>query len=502
MEKWTEIRRRVLVEGTSKRQIQRETRLSWPTLTKVLTHSRPPGYRRTKPYPKPKIGPYLSRIAQIIEADKAVPRKQRHTAKRIYQRIRDEGYRGRYTQVKEAVRALKRMKKEVFVPLVHRPGEAQVDFGHALVKEGGRQRKAVFFVMVLPHSDAIFVQVFERECTEVYWEAHKRAFEFFGGVPHRITYDNASVLVAAIIGPHERSLTRGFLELKSHYLFETHFCRVARANEKGVVENIVRYARLNFMVPVPQVRSLAELNARLVEDCRRDLARKLRGKSGTKETLLAEERAAFLKLPAAPFDACVKASTCANSMSLVRFERNDYSVPVRHAHQPVVVKGYVDRVVITRGTETIAVHRRLWTAEDVLFDPLHYLELLERKPGALDHARPLEGWVLPECFGILRKRLEAEYGPAGKREYIQVLRLLERYPEKRVARAIEKALACGALRRDAVNQFIFDDPDFRKTTFRLDGRDPPAGGEHLKLVNVAGTNVSAYGDLLSPGGAR
>ncbi len=222
MEKWTEIRRRVLVEGTSKRQIQRETGLSWPTLEKVLTHGRPPGYRRTKPYPKPKIGPYLDRIAQIMEADKEVPRKQRHTAKRIFERIREEGYEGGYTQVKEAVRAFRRTKREVFVPLIHRPGEAQVDFGQALVKEAGVLRKVVFFVMVLPHSDAVFVQVFDRECTEVYWEAHRRAFEFFGGVPCRITYDNASVLVAAIIGPHERNLTRGFLELKSHYLFETH----------------------------------------------------------------------------------------------------------------------------------------------------------------------------------------------------------------------------------------------------------------------------------------
>jgi transposase len=496
MEKWADIRRRVLVEGVSKRQIQRETGLAWKTLEKILTHSSPPGYRRTKPYPKPKIGPYRDRIAQIIEADKSIPRKQRHTAKRIFERIRDEGYAGGYTQVKRAVRAIKRTKREVFIPLIHRPGEAQVDFGVALVKEQGVLKKIAYFVMTLPYSDAFFVQVFDRECTEVYWEAHRRAFEFFGGVPWRITYDNAGAIVSKIIGPHERALTTGFLQLKSHYLFDTHFCRVRRANEKGVVEIMVRYARLNFLVPVPQVRSLAELNGRLVEDCQQDLARRLRGKSGTKEELLAEDRAAFLRLPAAPFDACLKVSTCANSHALVRFDRNDYSVPVKHAHQPVVVKGYVDRVLICQGTETIARHKRLWTTEDVSFNPLHYLEILERKPGALDHARPLEGWELPECFAVLRRRLEAEYGPEGKREYIRVLRLLERYPPARVARAIDKALACGALRRDAVKQFLFDDPDFRKTTFKLDGR------EHLKLVNIDETTISVYGELLSTGGAQ
>jgi len=144
MEKWKEIRRDVLVEGKSKRQVQRETGLSWKTLEKVLKHSSPPGYRRTKPYEKPKIGAYLDRISQIIEADRDVPRKQRHTAKRIYERIREEGYKGRYTQVKEAVRAIKRVKREVFFPLIHRPGEAQVDLGEALVKEGGVLRKVIF----------------------------------------------------------------------------------------------------------------------------------------------------------------------------------------------------------------------------------------------------------------------------------------------------------------------------------------------------------------------
>jgi transposase len=218
MEKWTEIRRDVLVEGKSKRQVQRETGLSWKTLEKILRHSSPPGYRRTRPYEKPKIGAFLDRISQIIEADRDVPRKQRHTAKR-----------------KEAVRAIKRVKREVFFPLIHRPGEAQVDLGEALVKEGGVLRKVIFFVMVLPHSDAIYVQVFERECLEVWCEGHMRAFEFFGGVPNRITADNAKSLVAKVIGPNERKLTVGFMALKSHYLFDTHFCRVRRANEKAEV---------------------------------------------------------------------------------------------------------------------------------------------------------------------------------------------------------------------------------------------------------------------------
>src|SRR5262249_23139286 len=259
------------------------------------------------------------------------------------------------------------------------------------------------------------------------------------GVPRRITYDNSRVMVAKIIGPRQRRLTHGFLRLKSHYLFDHHFCLVQRPNEKGVVEGTVKFARLNFFVPVPQVRDLDELNVHLLERCRDDQARRVRGNAAAKGVLLGEERAAFVPLPAVPFDACVKRSTTADSLSLVRFDESDYSVPVRYAHHPVVVRAYVDRIVIGHKGEVIAEHRRLWGREGVSYDPVHYLALLERKPGALDHARPLEGWELPECFAVLRRRLEAERDGEGTREYIRVLRLLEKHSLARLTAAVRQA---------------------------------------------------------------
>jgi transposase len=496
MQQWSEIRRRVLVEKVSKRQILRETGMHWTTLEKILRHSQPPEYRGGKGRKKPKIGPYLDRIRQIVEADKQVPKKQRHTAKRIFERLQKEGYSGGYTQVKVAVREIRRRNREVFVPLTHRPGEAQVDFGFALVNVAGCLRKLPFFVMTLPYSGAIFVQVFERISTEVYWEAHRRGFEFFGGVPWRITYDNDGALVAKILGAHRRELTQGFLQLQSHYLFDTHFCRVRRANEKGVVESMVKYCRLNFLVPVPQVRDLAELNARLQMQCVEERKRRVRGKAASKEALFPEDQAAFLSLPAAAFDACRKASTTASSLSLVRFDLNDYSVPVRYAHHPVVVKGYVDRVEICYKDRRIASHPRLWGREGVSFEPIHYLALLERKPGALDHARPLEGWRLPDCFDVLRRRLEDEQEGEGTREYIRVLRLLEKHSLPSLARAVTKGLRSGALSRDAIAQFLIPQEDWRQKTFRLDGR------EHLRHVHVAQTDVSSYRQLLVEGGVR
>jgi len=287
-----------------------------------------------------------------------------------------------------------------------------------------------------------------------------------------------------------RKLTDGFMQLQSHYLFEEHFCRVRRANEKGVVEGVVKFARLNYFVPVPEVKDFDELNAYLEQRCQEDLGRKLRGKGATKEELLKEDRAAFLPLPAAPFDACRKASTAADKLSLVRFDCNDYSVPVRYAHHTVVVKGYADRVLICRKDAIIAEHARLWEKEAIAFEPIHYLALLERKPGALDHARPLCDWGLPECFSLLRSRLEQERLAQGTREFVQVLRLLEKHPVGKVAQAIGKALRLRRCNRDVVAHFLYPDEPATPSTFSLDGR------EHLQGVTVHAPDVSAYGCLM------
>jgi len=214
---------------------------------------------------------------------------------------------------------------------------------------------------------------------------------------------------------------------------------VARGNEQGVAEGQVKFTRLNYFVSVPQVRDMAQLNTDLRQRCAEDQQRRLRGQA----ELLAEDQKAFVPLPATPFDACRKFSTTANSLSLVRFDGNNYSVPVRWVRHPIVAKGYFDRVVLCDDGSEVARHARSWEDEQVCFEPLHYLALLETKPGALDHARPLAGWTLPECFLLLRRRLEAERDGDGTREYIKVLRLLEKHPLPKLRAAVEQALPVG-----------------------------------------------------------
>jgi transposase len=491
MEKWAEIRRRVLVDGQSKRSVCREFDIHWDTLRKILGHAEPPGYRRKAPRPRPKIDPFLPVIHQILDDDKKAPRKQRHTAKRIFERLRDEyGYEGKLTVVKEAVAAWRRTRAEVFVPLAHRPGEAQVDFGQAEVTLDGQAAKVALFVMTLPYSDAIFVCAFPRECTEAFLEGHVRAFAFFGGVPRRISYDNSKIAVAKITGDRGRKVTDAFLRLKSHHLFEGHFCLVRRPNEKGHVETLVGYARRNFFVPVPTVPGgLESLNAGLEGRCRDDLRRRLRGKPTTKAELLEEERSTFLPLPSEAFVAARVDRSTVDSLSLVRFDTNDYSVPTEFAHHEATIVGTIDTVRVVVGDRVVASHRRCWDRERTFYEPVHYLAVLERKPGALDFAAPLEGWELPICFGVLRRRLEAELGGPGTREFIRVLRLLERASLPELTRAVERALELGTVDADAVRLVLEHRRERPVAIFSLDGRP------HLALVSVSAPDLGAYVSL-------
>jgi len=271
---------------------------------------------------------------------------------------------------------------------------------------------------------------------------------------------------------------------------------VARPNEKGVVEGVVKYTRLNFLVPVPQARDLDTLNNMLAGKCSDDLRRRLRGKSMTKAGLLSEERSAFLPLPPSAFDACRKQPTRASSLSLVRFDDNDYSVPVAYAHHEILIKGYVNRVVLCHQEKVIAEHRRSWDKESIFFDYRHYLPLLTQKPGSFDHARPFANLSLPECFDILRCRLVAEEEKKGDgiREFIKVLRLLEDYSMPMLRQAVQKGIRIRAHSRDVIAQFLIPRASWRQSMFLLAGR------EHLRRVKIAKPNVEEYRTLLSRGG--
>lgn len=491
MEVYARIRRAVYVDGMSIRQAAREFGLSRKTVRKTLQFSVPPGYRRTQPVRRPKLGPWLGIIDQILEDDKSRPKKQRHTAKRIWDRLKAEhGFTGGYTVVKDYVRQARLQQKEVFVPLAHPPGDAQADFGEALVAIAGVEQKAHFLCMDLPHSDASFVVAFPAENTEAFLEGHNQAFAYFGGVPRTILYDNTRLAVAQITGDGERRPTEAFSELQSHNLFAAKFGRPGKGNDKGNVEGLVGYARRNFMVPVPRAATWEELNGDLREACQKRREQRLWGNKETIAARFERDREKLLPLPPVPLEACQKRTTRASSQALVRYETNDYSVPVAYGHRPVLVKAFVWEVVICAGSEVIARHPRSYDREEMIFNPLHYLALLEQKTNALDQAAPLQGWPLPEEFLELRRQMEARLGKRGRREYVQVLRLLETFSVSEVAAGARQALQLRAIAFDAVKHLVLCAVEQRPP--KLDLENYP----HLPLAEVALTRAADYQVLL------
>src|SRR5215207_3997099 len=482
------------VEGLSLREAARRFGIHRNTVRKMLAFAVPPGYRRREPPARPRLGAFTAIIDRILEEDRSAPAKQRHTAKRIHERRRAEhGFAGGYTIVKGYVRERRARVREVFVPLAHPPGHAQADFGEAVAVVGGVERKVHFFCLDLPHSDAGFVKAYPAERLEAFCDGHNAAFAFFGGVPRSILYDNTRLAVARILGDGTRERTRGFAELRSHYPFLDRFGRPGKGNDKGKVEGLVGYARRNFLVPVPRVESLAALNAHLEARCRERQGARLRGHDESIGERLARDRAAMLPLPAAPYEACETRSARVSSLSLVRYRGNDYSVPVAYGHREVLVRGYVDTVVVACGAAVVARHPRSYGREDVLLEPLHYLPLLERKIGALDQAAPLAGWELPEPFLALRRLLEARLGKAGRREWVQVLRLLEVFSLEEVRAGVVEALRLGAIGFDAVKHLVLCRVERRPP--RLDLEVYP----YLPQARVATTSARAYLALLDEG---
>ena len=249
--------------------------------------------------------------------------------------------------------------------------------------------------------------------------------------------------------------------------------------------------RRNFLVPIPSFESFEALNACLEQRCLERMDAKLRGHSETIGQRMERDLETLLPLPPVAYDACEKQAGRVSSLSLVRYKTNDYSAPVAYGHRDVLVRGYVDQVVISCGSEVIAKHPRSYERDDFVYDPIHYLPLLERKPGALDQAAPLQSWELPEEFGTLRRLLESRMGRRGKREFVQVLRLLETFSQQEVHSALKDAIRLGALSFDAVKHLVL---------CRLEGRPPRLDLElypYLPRVRVRTTSTRDYMTLLA-----
>jgi transposase len=442
-------------DGLSIRQIAKKLGHSRDTVKKALVQPTPLPYTRTLPAACPKLGPFIGQIEQILTEDQTEPRKQRHTAARIFQRLREEfQYLGGYDQVRRFVAARRKRERETHLLLDHPPGgRLECDYGHIYVDFPEGRRLVPVLLAVWSYSHYAFAIALPDETTASILHGTVCALEFFGCVPTELWWDNPRTVAPAILRGRDRQINIHYASLASHYRFAPMFCMPARGQEKSDVERTVYALERRFATPVPQVSDMDALNRHLLSCCQNERSRTVSGRSKTIGEMFEEERTHAASLPDHPFDACVQHIRQADKYQTVLFEDVRYSVPRHVAFEPVTVKAYVDQILLVHKGQVVAKHRRSRTAGDQVLEPTHFLATLERKPAYLDHTKLFKELKLPAAFGQLRDRLEKELGPrTGTRHYIRVLQLLGRHTAEQVARAIEANLYRPSLRAEFIEQ--------------------------------------------------
>ncbi len=446
--------RSLRARGWSERKIARELGVARETVHKYATAAEvQPRYRLQRARRKPVTDHVGGLIDQWLADDEQAPPKQRHTAQRIWERLTSEPYNyaiGAST-VRQYVRQKRARTPEAFVPLAFGWGHAQADWGEAEVVVAGVRQSAIFFVLRLDTSEDACVQIFPTQRTEAVYEGHRRAFEFFGAVPHTILYDNAPTLVAHMLRGRDRQATAAFLALRAHYGFAADFCQpgLKGAHEKGGVENGVGWARRALLVPVPEAESWAALNAELAQRCDARRAKRHSREEGTVGDWAERERPHLLPLPAVPLACCQVTPARVNRYAMATYDRNRYSVPSGLVGRVLTLKAYVDRIEVADGAEVVAIHARSYGRNVEVLAVEHYVDLLAQKPGAVAHARVFR--ALGEPYAGFRAWCLAQTPPAT-REFVAVLRLGREFPAAVVADALARSMAAGVYRAAAVRQ--------------------------------------------------
>ena len=391
--------RKMRLEGMSQRQIASVLRISRNTVKKYWDGDSVPWERKDYSRESPVLTEeVIAFVRECLDEDARNLRKQHHTAKRIYDRLVEEhGFTGGETTVRRLVRQLREKPQEAFVPLVFPAGDAmQIDWGEATVYLKGVKTVVNLFCARLCYSGAPMVLAYRRQNEESFLDALVQVFQYFGGVPRRVIFDNGKVAVKDGFGAHARKQA-GYAALAAHYGFEAVFCNPASGNEKGLVEGLVGYSRRNTCVPVPKVETMEELNRLLREKCRQYLSHQIRSKEAPVGTMFAQEQALLYPLPGYPFDPCKRTCSRVDRFCTVRFDTNNYSVPAAYCGREVAVKASPEMVSIYFEGQCIAQHRRCLERKQRVYALEHYLPLLEKKGRAIFYAKPIHD-TLPAYF--------------------------------------------------------------------------------------------------------
>lgn len=501
VELYEQIRRGQAVEGKSIRALARQFGVHRRTVREAL-RSAVPAPRKKPVRERPRLGPVQAFIDQILVADKQAPPKQRHTAKRISDRIEREL---QWAVSESSVRNYVRQRKpalgwatlEVYVPQVYAPGTVgEADWYEAYVLWGEDRQKVHVFSLRACYSAHAFHMAFERATQQAFLQAHEEAFHYFGGVFAEIKYDNLSAAVKQILRGHSREETERFVAFRSHWGFVSNFCNPGRGNEKGGVEGEVGRFRRHHFVPLPVVESFAQLNAYLLAACDQDRARCRSGQTETVGEQFAQEQKKLLPL-CAPFGLEEYSDHEVDRKSRVVVRTNRYSVPVALVGRSVQARVSAQQVKLYYAGQCVAKHERSYGRYQDRLQLDHYLEVLQRKPGALAGSLALaqmraEGhW--PESYDRMWSGLKSRYGNSdGTRQMVELLLLAREKGAAALQAGIEDALAWGCFDAGAVQLMI---------TRREEGRTAPSPLDvgALAIYDRPGPDVRQYDQLLRDG---
>jgi transposase len=464
VEMYEEIRREHEFGNQSIRAIAKKLGVHRRMVREALDNAVPP--QRKRPVRKrPKLGPYMEFIDGIIKSDTKAPRKQRHTAHRTYVRLMEEYPECGVTEgaVRRYVRTRKEemgfQKRETFVPQAYGWGsEAQVDWYEAYADLDGERQKVQVFSMRSMAGGGAFHRCYSRATQQAFLEAHEEAFRYFGGVFRVLRYDNLTSAVKKILRGRRREENERFIAFRSHWRYQAEFCTPGAGYEKGGVEGEVGYFRRNHFVPVPAASDLDELNANLLEWCKQDWGRTIGDRGQTAGEGMDIEREHLLPMVEEGFDLADLSFPVVDGSGCVRVKRNWYSTPLRPGTK-VRAKASAGSVEIWKDGRMIARHQRCYGARQQILELEHYLDVLERKPGALSGSRPLQQWRekgrWTESYDVLLHKLIDRHGKQnGTREMIELLKLGRAHGYQRLEKAIGQALGLGCADGAAVRHLL------------------------------------------------
>jgi len=449
-----DIRRAYFEEHLPIKEIVRRLAVSRATVRKVVRGEATRFKYDRGVQPAPKLGAWLAVLADILTAEAKLPRRERRSTQRLFEELRGRGYDGAHDSVHRFVKSWRaeqaRLPAKAYVPLSFAPGEAyQFDWSHETITLQGLPVVVKAAHMKLSHSRMPFVRVYHRETQELVFDAHDKAFGFYGGVCRIGIYDNMKTAVEAIFIGKARKYNQRFLQMCSHHLVEPRACTPASGWEKGQVENQVGNMRDRLFLPKPRVKSLAALNAWLEDQCIAHAKATMHPelKDQTIWSVFQEERASLME-SRGPFDGFVEKAVRATTTCLIMADHNCYSVDARAAGQKVLVRSHAERIIVLLGDEVVAEHLRQFRRDQIIYNAWHYLPILLRKPGALRNGAPFKDWELPEGLAEVRRKLQGHAD--GDRQFVKILSAVLEHGLAAVEAACAEALEAGLASGDVI----------------------------------------------------